>query len=105
MAKDEKYHVYAREWRDEKDMTLEQVAKIIGLSVSYLSDLERGHPDKRWNVDHLVDLAKVYDLSGPRDLFRHPKDHNPLVTMVEKLSKDERETAERVLAAITKKAG
>ena len=104
MAK-KQFHVYAREWRDKKRLTLEMAANLMDMSVSYLSDLEKGHPKKRWHISHLVNMAEAYGLEDPQDLFRHPDKHDPLASLLKGLSKDEKATAERVIMAMVKKSG
>jgi transcriptional regulator with XRE-family HTH domain len=105
MAKKRELRVYAREWRRARGLTLEEAAPKVGLSVSYLSDLEKGSGGKRWNVDHIAALAEGYKLADPRDLFRDPARQDPLLGLVEGLSGPERETAERVLSALHRKTG
>jgi transcriptional regulator with XRE-family HTH domain len=105
MAKKPHIQVYAREWREKKGLTLEKAADRMGMSVSYLSDLEKGHPKKRWNISHLAALANAYELDDFQDLFRHPDRYDPLLSLVKGLSKEEKATAERVITAMVKRTG
>jgi transcriptional regulator with XRE-family HTH domain len=100
MAKRPELRIYAREWRLKLGHTLEKAAGRAGMSVSYLSDLEKGAGGKRWNVGHLEALAGAYGLDDPQDLFRHPDRQDPLLRLVKGLSGEERETAERILGAL-----
>lgn len=50
-----------RVWRQYRGMTLEQLAKAVGFSVSYLSDLERGN--RRGNPTMWRGLAKALHVS------------------------------------------
>ncbi len=54
-----------REVRIEKEMTLEEVGHAIGRSKQWMSELERGNIDLKY--DTAVDLAKVY--GGTPDIF------------------------------------
>lgn len=45
--------------RKEAGMTQASLAEQAGIKVGYLSELINGHPEKRWNVDHINELAKV----------------------------------------------
>lgn len=105
MAKRRELHVYAREWREKRELTLEKAAGRAGMSISYLSDLEKGAGGKRWNMGHIAALADAYGLDDPQDLFRHPDHQDPLLRLVKGLSKEERATAERLLAALHPKTG
>jgi len=42
----------AREWREERQLSQEQVARSMGISASYLSDLERGK--RTWGTELLA---------------------------------------------------
>lgn len=105
MAKRKEIKVYAREWREKLGWTLEDAAAKVPMSYSYLSDLEKGTPGKRWNIETLAKLGQAYGLDDPRDLFTDPGHPDPILSLVGGLSKDDRETAERVLTAILKKTG
>lgn len=105
MAKKADLRVFAREWRIKRELTLEKVAHRVGMSVSYLSDLEKGAGGKRWNMDHIIALADAYGLDDPQDLFRHPDRQDPLLRLVNGLKGEDRDTAERILSALHRKTG
>ena len=104
MAKKPKVQWFAREWRKEKGLTLEQAASRAGMSAGYLSDLEKGHPDKRWNEDHLNALAFAYGIE-PTDLLWNPKAPPPLWVVINKIALGDRDNAAKALAGFVKKTG
>ncbi|MCL5291685.1 MAG: helix-turn-helix domain-containing protein [Actinobacteria bacterium] len=65
---------YVERKRKQKGMSLRELAKEVGISASYLSDIEKGRryaPDKK-KLDHIAalidiegeELDKLYDLAG-----------------------------------------
>lgn len=82
-------------------MTLEQAAAAAKIAVSYLSDLERGRGKKRWNIDHLNILAKVYGID-PEDLFWNPKLGPPPWRVMKDLSPENLEHATKILETFKK---
>lgn len=104
MAKKAKIRVYAREWRDHKKMTLEATAERAEMSVSYLHDLETGHPKKRWNVEHLEGLAHAFGID-PEDLLWNPLVGGPpLWRILKGIDPKDQAQAARILETFTKKA-
>jgi transcriptional regulator with XRE-family HTH domain len=49
-----------RAWRLESGLTREQVWSSVGVSVSWLADLERGRAKGKPSLDLLVRLARLY---------------------------------------------
>jgi XRE family transcriptional regulator, master regulator for biofilm formation len=64
-----------REIRQEKGLTLEEVATRIGKTKSYLSKLERG--EKRINLEILQSISKVLDIDVTEIFPNKEKVHNP----------------------------
>jgi len=52
--------IYLHEWREAEGYTLMELAEKTGLSVSFLSDLERGRTDP--SVKTLGKIARAYNL-------------------------------------------
>lgn len=102
MAKKRKVLWYAREWRKQAGLNLEAAADRTGMSVGYLSDLEKGRKD--WNERHLAALAYAYGIE-PEDLLWNPLVGRPLWKVLRSLEPQYREKAAEVLAIFTKKTG
>ena len=56
-----KLHERLRELRSERGQRLKDVSEIAGISIPYLSDLERGRTNP--SLETLQTLAAAYDLS------------------------------------------
>lgn len=93
---------YAREWRKQAGLNLETAAERSGLSVGYLSDLEKGR--KRWSEYHLAALANAYGCD-PEDLLWNPLVGRPIWKILRSLGPEHRERAAQVLEILTKKTG
>lgn len=68
----DKPRFFLRQWRKHRGYTLERLAEEIGMSVGYLSDLERGK--QRYNQDHLETFATVLRCEPADLLIRDPID-------------------------------
>ena len=62
---------YVREWRNHRELTLDQVATAVGATKSAISRLENGN--RRMTLDWMEKLAQALDVS-PNDLLRSPSD-------------------------------
>jgi len=60
---------FIRQWRESKDMTIEELASAANLSVSSISQLERGK--QGYSQSTLEQIALVFGCS-PADLISHP---------------------------------
>lgn|SRR5271166_1704520 len=69
---------YLREWRQYRQMTLVQVAPMIGWDHSSLGRLERG--ETPYNQDHLELLADIYRCQPTDLLIRNPEVDEPSET-------------------------
>lgn len=65
-----------RKIRQQKNLTLEEVANRIGKTKSYLSKLERG--EKRINLENLQLIAKVLGVDETELFPNKEKVHNPI---------------------------
>lgn len=65
-------NIRLREIRESLSMTLEEVGKKVGKSKQWLSELERGNIDLKY--DMAIKLAKVY--GGTPDIFLPKKSKN-----------------------------
>lgn len=89
---------YIREWRKHRKMTLEQVARQIGMTTSNLSKTERG--ENAYTQPVLEALAEVLRCS-PADLItRRPGEKNELQALFEALDAEQRDTALTVIKAL-----
>lgn len=96
--KNARHPVYIWEWRKKIGKTSLEVAEAAGIDRSLLSQLETGA--KRVNVDHLIQLSKVFDCN-PGDLLRSPDDPFVQISeLVAKLPGPEQKTATRLLLAL-----
>lgn len=66
---------YLREWRKYRQMTLEQVAKILNFDHSSLQRLETGQTP--YSQDHLEQLAEIYRCQ-PTDLISRDPNEDPV---------------------------
>jgi DNA-binding Xre family transcriptional regulator len=102
MAKKQKFRWFAREWRKHNNLNLEAAADRLGMSVGYLSDLEKGK--RRFNQDHLEAMAEAYNCTPADLLMRDPTAPNSIWSIWDQIAPTERETAVRVLQGFVKKA-
>lgn len=61
---------YAREWREKRGISQEELAERIGTSKGYVSDLESGK--RRYNRDHVEAIVSALGLSSLAELFTDP---------------------------------
>lgn len=90
-----KYPLFLREWREYKDMTLEDVADAIDSNKGDVSKIERGV--KRYNEDHLTRFADAFGVQ-PFQLFFRP-DEQLLDSLISGRDPAIRELAFRVVKA------
>ena len=102
MAKQKKVSWYAREWRKQAGLNLEEASERSGMSVGYLSDLEKGRKD--WNERHLPALAYAYGVD-PEDLLWNPLVGRPIWKILRSLGPENRDKAAQVLEILMKKTG
>lgn len=95
--KNRSYAIYLWEWRKAKDLTGAEMAERTGYDQGTISALENG--TRRANLDHLVAMAKVMDLTVPQ-LFRSPDDPlNELERAIAELPDSKKAQALKVLSA------
>jgi transcriptional regulator with XRE-family HTH domain len=57
-----------RQKRIEKNMSQRDLANLIGLSASFIGDIENPNLRAKYNLNHINELAKVFDCS-PKDFL------------------------------------
>lgn len=57
-----------RQKRIEKDMSQGYLASLLGVSKSFLSDIETPKSRAKYNLNHINELAKIFDCS-PKDFL------------------------------------
>ncbi len=67
---------FVRNLRITKELTQADIGNIIGISRSYISDVERTNSRAKYNISHVNALADYFNMS-PRDFF--PEKPMPLV--------------------------
>lgn len=72
VAMSERVRWYLKEWRKSRGYTQERLAEMTGMSVGYLSDLEKGK--RRYNQDLLETLATALQCEPADLLIRDPSD-------------------------------
>ncbi len=91
------YALYLFEWRKARGLTGPELAERTGYDQGTISALETG--SRRPNIDHLVAIAKVLDVSLPQ-LFRSPDDPlNEIDRAIANLSDGKKAQAVKVLSA------
>jgi transcriptional regulator with XRE-family HTH domain len=91
---------YIRAWRKFREMKLEQVAEIIGVTAGALSQLERGQT--KYTQPMLEALADVYGCE-PHNLISFPPGTiDPVVLIWHQIPIEDRAKALDVLKAFTK---
>jgi transcriptional regulator with XRE-family HTH domain len=94
--------IFLREWRQHRGYNLEKAAGILGMAVSYLSDLEKGN--RRWNRDHLETFAMGYGIDW-EDLFWNPEVGPPAWRIINNIAPEDRDQAINILKTFVKKTG
>ena len=59
---------FIRELRNKKDLTQDDLGNIIGISRSYISDIESTNSRAKYNLRHINSLADYFGMS-PRDFL------------------------------------
>jgi transcriptional regulator with XRE-family HTH domain len=59
---------FIRELRNKKDLTQDDLGNIIGISRSYISDIESINSRAKYNLKHINSLADYFEMS-PRDFL------------------------------------
>jgi transcriptional regulator with XRE-family HTH domain len=92
-----------KEIRRAKGLTQGQLAELASMSVSYLSEIERGV--KQINAGKLDALAKALDVR-PRDLIQDdlPTQLSEHISNLEHMSEEDRETVLRLAESLASKA-
>jgi transcriptional regulator with XRE-family HTH domain len=80
---------FLREWRTHRGYTLERLAEMVGMSVGYLSDLEKGK--RRWNQDHLEAFATALQCEPADLIIRDPSDPDGIWSIWDQLKPAERQ--------------
>ncbi|MBK5958079.1 hypothetical protein CCR97_08090 [Rhodoplanes elegans] len=89
---------YLREWREKREMTLEEVGAKIDYSHASLSRIERGVQD--YTGDLLEALAAVYGTDPITLLTRHPDEPDELDMLLSSAEPDQRRQIARHARAV-----
>lgn len=89
---------FIREWRKLKGYSLEYVASNVPMDKGNLSKVERGHLP--YSQEMLERLADILGTEPGNLISRDPTKEGRVYAMVQRLSPDQMEQAERVLAAL-----
>jgi transcriptional regulator with XRE-family HTH domain len=101
MAKEPRFKPpYIRQWRQEKGLSLEQVAGSVPMDKGNLSRVERGLLP--YNQEMLERLGEVLGTDPGNLINRDPTKEGKVIDLVQRLSENELEQAERVLSAMFK---
>jgi transcriptional regulator with XRE-family HTH domain len=57
-----------RQKRTENGMSQRELASLLGLSASFLADIETPKSRAKYNLNHINELAKIFDCS-PKDFL------------------------------------
>lgn len=92
-----------RQLIQSKGITQAKLAEEIELEPGYISELLNGHPDKRWNINHIASICKALKVD-PWQLFVDPKDvlppeYNELMNGYLSLDDDRRRMVDDAIAA------
>lgn len=91
-----KRRFYLKEWRQFRDMTQQELADASGLSLGYVSNLERGA--KRHNEDVLDALSAALKCEPADLLSRNPfVEPEPIARLWDRIAERDRERARRAL--------
>lgn len=91
---------YLREWRKHRGYTLERLAEMVGMSVGYLSDLEKGK--RRYNQDFLEVVAEALRCEPADLIMRDPSDPQGLWSIYDTLSPAQREQLSEIAQTLKK---
>lgn len=97
---------FLKEWRQYREMTLEQAAEASDLSHSVITRLENNR--REYSAHHLVALAKAYRCSEPDLLQRNPLTNPPgrpalsaeIVSIITEASPEEQKTILRMIKGL-----
>lgn len=93
-------------WRQFRGMTQQQAAEATGIQQGLLSALERG--TRRFNQDHLADMALGYDCEAWQLLGQDPFDPGPIpeaLEVLEAIPEDRQRLAIKTLKAFIEDSG
>lgn len=79
---------FIRQWRDKKEMTLEEVGEVVGLSHAQLGRIERGL--QPYNQELLEALAELFGTDPASLLMRDPTDPDGIWSIWDHAEKAER---------------
>lgn len=101
MAKEPRFKPpYIRQWRQEKGFSLEHVALNVPMDKGNLSKVERGLLP--YNQEMLERLGEILGTDAGNLISRDPTKEGKVIDLVQRLSENELEQAERVLSAMFK---
>jgi transcriptional regulator with XRE-family HTH domain len=95
--------VFLRQWRDHKNMTLEQVAAELGITAGALSQHERGATN--YTRPLLEALAELYGCSPADLLMRDPSDTDAPWSLWDQAKQGQREQIISMMKIIVGKTG
>lgn len=79
---------FLKQWRKHRGYTQERLAEMVGMSVGYLSDLEKGK--RRFNQDHLEALSDALRCEPADLLIRDPSDPDGIWSVWDQLNTPQR---------------
>lgn len=85
---------FIRNWREDRGLTLEQLADAIGITHASLSRIERGLQPYSQTI--LENIAEKLKTDVPSLLARDPADPSPIWSTWEKANPSERRMIERI---------
>lgn len=100
MAKGQNQRWFLRAWRKHRGYTQEKLAEMVGTSVGYISDLEKGK--RRYNQDLLEALATALNCEPADLIMRDPTMPESIWTIWDQIPETDRAVAIRALEGFRK---
>lgn len=94
---------FVREWRKHRDLTQEQLAERVGVTQGAIAKLERG--DMSYTQPMLEAIADALNCDVASLIMRDPTALDPIWSILDRISEDQKPLAARVLDAFTRKTG
>lgn len=86
---------YLRQWREKKNMTLEQVGESVGISHAQLGRIERRV--QKYNQELLERLAELYGVSTASLIVRDPSKEDSIWSLWDQAHEAERQDTTKYL--------
>jgi transcriptional regulator with XRE-family HTH domain len=90
-----------RLWREDREMTLEDVGEAVGLSHAQLGRIENGHQEYKQSL--VLKLAKHYGIDSVSLLERDPRDARAIWATIAKADENQLKDIERYAEFVTSK--